>query len=141
MSLRLQLFGTIALVLLATLVIGALLTYRHAIDKIDTEMRAAIAVGSRIAHNAVDDVEEVVNPRRRLELLAADFDGDRHLRAFLVEPGGTIPALLLARTPMCPPANAPAAQRKLHASSIYFCKRAIKLDVSQRCPPKACTSA
>jgi two-component system sensor histidine kinase UhpB len=100
-SLRLQLFGTIALVLLATLVIGALLTYRHAIDKIDTEMRAAIAVGSRIAHNAVDDVEEVVNPRRRLELLAADFDGDRHLRAFLVEPGGTIPAV----SKLAPPEN------------------------------------
>ena len=78
MSLRLQLFGTITLVLIGTLVIGALLTYRHALHKIDTEMQAAIAVGSRIAHNAVDDVEEVVNPRRRLELLAADFDGDRH---------------------------------------------------------------
>ena len=93
MSLRLQLFGTITLVLLGTLIVGALLTYRHALDKIETEMRAAIAVGSRIAHNAVDDVEEVVNPKRRLELLAADFDGDRHLRAFLVEPGGTIPAV------------------------------------------------
>jgi two-component system sensor histidine kinase UhpB len=93
LSLRLQLFGTIALVLLGTLIIGALLTYWHALDKIETEMRAAIAVGSRIAHNAVDDVEEVVNPKRRLELLAADFDGDRHLRAFLVEPGGTIPAV------------------------------------------------
>ncbi len=93
MSLRLQLFATIALVLVGTLLVGAWLTYLHALDKIETEMRAAIAVGSRIAHNAVDDVEEVVNPKRRLELLAADFDGDRHLRAFLVEPGGTIPAV------------------------------------------------
>jgi len=80
-------------VLLGTLIVGAFLTYRHALAKIDTEMQAAIAVGSRIAHNAVDDVEEVVNPRRRLELLAADFDGDRHLRAFLIEPGGAIPAV------------------------------------------------
>lgn len=83
----------LTLVLIGTLLIGAMLTYHHALAKIETEMRAAIAVGSRIAHNAVDDVEEVVNPRRRLELLAADFDGDRHLRAFLVEPGGAIPAV------------------------------------------------
>ena len=102
MSLRLQLFGTITLVLIGTLVIGALLTYRHALHKIDTEMQAAIAVGSRIAHNAVDDVEEVVNPRRRLELLAADFDGDRHLRAFLLEPGGAIPAVSKLDPPEVP---------------------------------------
>ncbi|MFN0219965.1 MAG: HAMP domain-containing protein [Hyphomicrobium sp.] len=90
MSIRLQLLGTIALVLLGTLMLGALLTYRHSINKIETEMRAAIAVGSRIAHNAVDDAEEVTNPRRRLELLVADFDGDRHLKAYLVEPDGAV---------------------------------------------------
>jgi two-component system, NarL family, sensor histidine kinase UhpB len=92
----------ITLVLLGTLIVGALLTYRHALDKIDTEMQAAIAVGSRIAHNAVDDVEEVVNPRRRLELLAADFDGDRHLRAILLEPGGAIPAVSKLAPPETP---------------------------------------
>jgi two-component system sensor histidine kinase UhpB len=102
LSLRLQLFGTITLVLIGTLVIGALLTYRHALEKISTEMQAAIAVGSRIAHNAVDDVEEVTNPKRRLELLAADFDGDRHLRAFLVEPGGAIPAVSKLAPPETP---------------------------------------
>lgn len=90
MSIRLQLLGTIALVLLGSLLLGALLTYRHAQQKIRTEMQAAIAVGSRIAHNAVDDAEEVTNPRRRLELLVADFDGDRHLKAYLIEPDGAI---------------------------------------------------
>lgn len=88
MTLRFQLLGTIAVVLLGTLLLAAWLTYRHAQNKIETEMVAAIAVGSRIAHNAVDDVEEVVNPRRRLELLVADFDGDRHLKAFIIEPNG-----------------------------------------------------
>lgn len=88
MSLRFQLLGTIAIVLLGTLLLAAWLTYRHALNKIETEMVAAIGVGSRIAHNAVDDVEEVVNPRRRLELLVADFDGDRHLKAFIIEPNG-----------------------------------------------------
>jgi two-component system sensor histidine kinase UhpB len=102
LSLRLQLFATITLVLIGTLVVGAFLTYRHALEKISTEMQAAIAVGSRIAHNAVDDVEEVTNPKRRLELLAADFDGDRHLRAFLVEPGGAIPAVSKLAPPETP---------------------------------------
>lgn len=90
MTLRFQLLGTIAVVLFGTLLLAAWLTYRHAQNKIETEMVAAIGVGSRIAHNAVDDVEEVVNPRRRLELLVADFDGDRHLKAFIIEPNGEI---------------------------------------------------
>lgn len=139
MSLRLQIFGTIALVLFGTLVLGAFLTYRHALDKIDTEMRAAIAVGSRIAHNAVDDVEEVVNPRRRLELLAADFDGDRHLRAFLVEPGGAIPSVSKLAPPEDP---APEWFRRLLASepltvvvplpSIFSNYGAIRLETDAR---------
>lgn len=93
MSLRQQLLGTIALVLFGTLWLGAFLTYRHALNKIDTEMKASIAVGSRIAHNAVDDAEEVVNPTVRLRLLVADFNGDRHLRASLIEPGGSVAAV------------------------------------------------
>ncbi|MGQ0673383.1 MAG: HAMP domain-containing protein [Hyphomicrobium sp.] len=93
MSLRLQLLGTMALVLLGTLLLGAFLTYRHALNKIDTEMSASIGVGTRIAKNAVDDAEEVVNPRRRLELLVGDFDGDRHLRATFIEPSGAVAAV------------------------------------------------
>ncbi len=90
MSLRLQLLGTFALVLIGTLVLATWLTYRHALNKIETEMVAAIDVGARIAHNAVDDAEEVVNPRRRLELLVADFNGDRHLQAYIIEPDGSV---------------------------------------------------
>lgn len=89
-SLRTQLLGTIGLILLGTLVLGSIMTYWHALHKIDTEMGAAIAVGARITHNAVDDSEEVVNPERRLELLVADFNGDRHLQASLIGPDGTV---------------------------------------------------
>ncbi|MDX2289151.1 MAG: histidine kinase [Hyphomicrobiaceae bacterium] len=80
--------GTIAL----TLVFGASLSTLHAVEKVRTEMEAAIAVGARIARNAVDDVDERSKPRRRLELLVADFDGDRHLRAFFVNPDGSVAA-------------------------------------------------
>ncbi len=85
MSLRLRLILSITLVLLATLGVGSTLIYQHAVEKVDTEMRAAIAVGGRIVQNAVDDAEEVTNPRRRLELLVADFNGDRHLKASLID--------------------------------------------------------
>lgn len=84
-SLRLRLVRTITYVLVLTLSIGSVLIYWHAVRKVETEMRAAIAVGSRIASNAIDDGEEVSNPRRRLELIVADFNGDRHLRAILLD--------------------------------------------------------
>ncbi len=84
-SLRFRLIRTIVLVMLLTMALGSVLIYWHAVRKVETEMRAAIAVGSRIAANAIDDGEEVTNPRRRLELLVADFNGDRHLRAFYLD--------------------------------------------------------
>lgn len=90
MSLRFRLIATISLVLLATLIIGSVLAYWHAVEKVQTEMNAAIAVGGRIAINAIDDQEEVTNPRRRLELLVGDFDGDRHLKATLLNLKGEV---------------------------------------------------
>ncbi|MFN3868580.1 MAG: sensor histidine kinase [Hyphomicrobiaceae bacterium] len=88
MSLRFKLFVSIAASVLATFLIGSVLIYAHATAKIETEMRAALEVGARIAGNAADDVEESRNASRRLALLVADFNGDRHLRAFVVGPDG-----------------------------------------------------
>ena len=69
------------MVAVITLLFGATISYWSALSKVRAEMEAAIAVGARIAANAVDDAEESVDPSRRLHLLVADFDGDRHLRA------------------------------------------------------------
>lgn len=88
MSLRTKLVLSIAASVLLTFLLGGAIVYFHATDKIDTELRAAIAVGSRIAGNAVDDAEEITNARRRLQLLVADFDGDRHLRAIVTAADG-----------------------------------------------------
>jgi two-component system, NarL family, sensor histidine kinase UhpB len=95
-SLRSGLLLSIVATLFLSLAAGAAFAYWHAIDKIETEMRAAIAVGGRIAHNAVDDAEEAVDPPRRLSLLIADFDGDRHLRALLTVNGKVLRASRLA---------------------------------------------
>lgn len=88
MSLRTRLLISVFATLLLSLIAGGAFTYWHAVAKIETEMQAAIAVGSRIARNAVDDWEEVTDPARRLALLVADFEGDRHLRATLIDPNG-----------------------------------------------------
>lgn len=88
MSLRTRLLISVFATLLLSLIAGGAFTYWHAVAKIETEMQAAIAVGSRIARNAVDDWEEATDPARRLALLVADFEGDRHLRATLIGPDG-----------------------------------------------------
>jgi two-component system sensor histidine kinase UhpB len=97
LSLRSRLLFSIVLTLLLSLLAGAAFTYWHALEKIETEMQAAIAVGGRFGHNAVDDADEFANPRRRLELLVADFDGDRHLRALLSVDGKVVRASELAK--------------------------------------------
>ncbi len=98
MSLRSRLLFSIFGTLLLSLAAGATFTYWHALEKIETEMQAAIAVGGRFAHNAVDDADEAtLNPERRLKLLVADFDGDRHLRASLVVNGKVVRASELAK--------------------------------------------
>lgn len=85
---RNRLLVSVFATLLLSLIAGGAFTYWHAVAKIETEMQAAIAVGSRIARNAVDDWEEATDPARRLALLVADFEGDRHLRATLIGPDG-----------------------------------------------------
>jgi two-component system sensor histidine kinase UhpB len=97
LSLRNRLLLSIFLTLLLSLVAGSAFTYWHALEKIETEMNAAIGVGGRIAHNAVDDAEEATDPARRLELLVADFHGDRHLQASLVVDGKVIRASEVAK--------------------------------------------
>jgi two-component system sensor histidine kinase UhpB len=104
LSLRSRLLFSIFGTLLLSLAAGAAFTYWHAVKKIETEMQAAIGVGGRFAHNAVDDAEEPIKPQRRLRLLVADFDGDRHLRASLIVGGKVVGMSDLAK----PESPAPA---------------------------------
>jgi len=104
LSLRSRLLFAIFGTLLLSLAAGAAFTYWHAVKKIETEMQAAIAVGGRFAHNALDDAEEPGNPQRRLALLIADFHGDRHLRASLIVDGKAVRTSELAK----PESPAPA---------------------------------
>lgn len=103
-SLRLQLIALTALVLALTLLLGGVLIYWHALHEVQIEMRAAIAVGEHTIHNAVDDAEEAAMPLRHLQLLVADFDGDRHLQVSLINANGEV---LFRSTPLVPVNPAP----------------------------------
>jgi two-component system, NarL family, sensor histidine kinase UhpB len=105
MSIQRRLFVATLLVLAISALVGGVLTYFHAVRKVRTEMDAAISVGTHIVQNAVDDTEEVVNPRRRLRIVVANFDGDRHLVASLLSDMGV---LLAKSTPLEPNDPAPA---------------------------------
>jgi two-component system, NarL family, sensor histidine kinase UhpB len=104
MTLRARLMLWIGLVLIASLLLGGVLVYWHAVRKVDVEMHAAIEVGEHTIRNAVDDVEGAATPLRQLELLVADLDGDRHLRAMLIAPDGS---LVAHSTPSAPSDPAP----------------------------------
>jgi two-component system, NarL family, sensor histidine kinase UhpB len=103
-SLKLRLLLSITVVLVLVLLPSSVLVYLHAVHKVDVELRAAAAVGANTVHNAVDDPEEAVGPRRHLELLIADFNGDRHLRVALMDPSGRV---LYHSTPLKPSDPAP----------------------------------
>jgi two-component system, NarL family, sensor histidine kinase UhpB len=89
-TLRLRLLLLIALGLLASLAVAGTFAFWHAVQKAQIELQAALAVGSVVARHAVEDIGEASDPQRRLVELIAGFDGDRHLRASLVDPAGNV---------------------------------------------------
>jgi two-component system sensor histidine kinase UhpB len=84
-SLRLRLIIPIGLGLLAILALGGTFAFWDAARQVRTEMRAAIAVGEHIAQTAIDDATLAANQLQRLEGLIREFDGNRHLRALLID--------------------------------------------------------
>ena len=91
MTLRLKLILSIALCALASFALGAATIYVQASHKVETEMSAALAAGTRIALKAEAEAELAGGPqaaRQRLAQLVAGFDGHRHLRAHLVDASG-----------------------------------------------------
>ncbi len=105
MSLRSTLVASIIAVALITLLFGGAISYWHALSKVDEEMEAAIDVGARISINAVDDAEESSDPSRRLHLLVADFNGNRHLRARWLDTAGRV---ISESTPAASPGTVPS---------------------------------
>ena len=104
MSIQRRLAASITTVLLLSLGVGSALTYWHVVAKVGTEMQAARRVGVQTAAKALDGRDGTDAPLRRLRRIVEDFDGDRHLKAVLTAPDGTLIAqsTLLEPEPSAP---------------------------------------
>jgi two-component system sensor histidine kinase UhpB len=85
MPLRLRLIVLIALVLLVSLGCGSVLVGWHAAGSVRTELRAALDVGTQTIRNGVDELGRSDDRARALRRLVATFNGNRHVRAILLD--------------------------------------------------------
>lgn len=103
-SLRLRLVAAISLVMVVTLGIGLALTYAHARRKVAVEMAAAMMGGRNIVEREVEELNATPEAARDLPGLVRVFDGNRHIRAQLVDAAGTV---IYASTPDASEADIP----------------------------------
>lgn len=102
MSLQVRLVGAITIVLLAVLLAGGVLTYRHAQRKVEVEMDAAMEVARNTVARRLENLGDSRTPLAYLEETIAIFDGDRHVTAALVDGAGRP----IRRSAVPPPVNA-----------------------------------
>jgi two-component system, NarL family, sensor histidine kinase UhpB len=102
MSLRRRLLSSISLVLIASLLLGGLLTYWQSWRKIEIEMTAALAVGTAKIEDALARPTPIEASGETGQRIVALFDGDRHLRARLVAADGEELAWSRVRAPVTP---------------------------------------
>ncbi len=96
LSLRLGLILAIAAILLGTLSISAVLTYFHAVHKVEVEMQSMLSAVQRTIKVALQDIETSPSDERQVERLVRTFDESRHVRVELKDHAG---AALVASTP------------------------------------------
>jgi two-component system, NarL family, sensor histidine kinase UhpB len=85
MPLRARLIALVGAVLLASLACGSTLIAWHAAASVRTELRAALDVGTRTIRNGFDDLSRSSDRAADLRHLIATFNGNRHVRAALVD--------------------------------------------------------
>lgn len=85
MPLRIRLIALVGLVLLASLACGSVLVGWHAANSVQTELRAALDVGANTIRNGFDDLLHSDSRAADLRHLIATFDGNRHVRATLLD--------------------------------------------------------
>ena len=90
MSLRFRLIVSMALILLFSLMLGAIFTWSNATKSVRTEMNAAFLVGGHTLRNATALLPPATDRRALLAQLVSTFDGNRHLRASTLTAGGSV---------------------------------------------------
>jgi two-component system sensor histidine kinase UhpB len=87
MPLRIRLIALFALVLLVSITAGSMLVGWHAARSVQTELRAALDVGAKTVRNGFDDLAGA-DDQKGLRRLVATFNGNRHVRANLLDRHG-----------------------------------------------------
>ncbi|HUN39941.1 MAG TPA: HAMP domain-containing protein [Acetobacteraceae bacterium] len=85
MPLRARLIMLVGLVLLASLACGSALVGWHDANSVQVELRAALDVGVQTVHDGFDDLAHDQDQRIGLRRLVATFNGNRHVRATLLD--------------------------------------------------------
>jgi two-component system sensor histidine kinase UhpB len=85
MPLRARLIALIGSVLLVSLACGSVLVAWRAAHSVRTELRAALDVGTKTIRNGIDELVGSGDPVKELRRLVATFNGNRHVRATLLD--------------------------------------------------------
>jgi len=88
MTLRTRIVALIGLVLLVSVLLGAAVAGYEAHRTLQAELDAALTGGQQTALSAFEDLPRSDHAGRDLRQLVATFDGNRHLRALLVDAAG-----------------------------------------------------
>ena len=93
MSLRARIVALIGVVLLVSVLLGALVAGLEARRTLREELTAALAGGAQTVRSAYEDLPRSDHPARDLRQLVGTFNGNRHLRARLVDRSGAVLAV------------------------------------------------
>ena len=89
MPLWARLIALIGLVLLVSLTGGSVLVAWQAANSVPTELRAALEVGTKTIRNGITELTGTDDQAASMRQLVATFNGNRHVRATLVDAGGS----------------------------------------------------
>ncbi len=103
MPLRLRVVLLIGLVLFASMVLGALVAGYQVRRALSAELTAGLSGARQTAASAFEDLPQSDHPARDLRQLVATFDGNRHVQATLVGPGGRPVWVSRSDRPATPP--------------------------------------
>jgi two-component system, NarL family, sensor histidine kinase UhpB len=102
MTLRLRLILLVGCVLAVSLLFGGMLAWWHAAQSARTEMQAALLSGEHRVRDSIDHLAKVADREGDLRRLIATFNGDRHVRATLLDSSGQSRASSVLSRPLHP---------------------------------------
>ena len=90
MSLRARFLAALACTLALSLALGVALVGWHAARSVRTELTTALEIGGQAVRAGLDELPGSADPGRELWRLVGAFDGDRHVRASLLDARGAV---------------------------------------------------